>query len=136
MRASHYALALYQVASEQKGSTDDGALVKKFVEVVEKNGHTYLLPRILKSFQSRQSREVGRTVIHVSSAVSILEKHVQELLKKEPYSRMLSEKHRKVIRHVDDTLIGGVVVRTGTQQVDASYKRALTDIYKSLTANI
>lgn len=109
-------------------------LVKNFVDTVIANGHTYLFPRIVRSFARKIAREEAKETITVSSAKELSQNDVAALLKREPYKHALSPKHRKVVRKTDETLIGGVVVRTGVLRLDSSYKRALQDLYHSLTS--
>ena len=106
--------------------------MKHFMATVEGNGHAYLFPKILRSFEGIVAKEVKASTIVVTSAKPITEEKVLALLKKEPFKNALSMSHKKVVRKTDEGIIGGVVVRTSTMRIDASHKRALLDIYQSL----
>lgn len=132
MRASYYAQALYELALAEKGGEEK--LIRQFVETVAGNGHAHMLPKILKSYERIAEREVRKSTIEVTSAAPLSEEKVLALLKKEPFKHALTAAHKKVVRKTDDTLVGGVVVRTGAQRIDASYKRMLLDLYQSITS--
>lgn len=130
MRASSYAQALHELAVADK--QDDGKLVKQFVATVEGNGHAHLLSKIVRSLERIEKREEKKSTIEVSSATALSPEKVAQLLKREPFKHALSASHKKVVRKVDATLVGGAVVRTGSQKIDASYKRTLIELYQSL----
>ena len=131
MRASYYARALHSALKEHPEMEEK--LLKQFAETVKANGHTYLLPKIVRSFGKLREKEEKGNTIQDTSAVSLSEQQTQELLKKEPFKHALSTSHKKVIRTVDSSLVGGVIVKTGNERIDASYKRALLDLYQHIT---
>jgi F0F1-type ATP synthase delta subunit len=130
MRASSYAQALHELSVD--GTIDGGKLVKQFVATVMGNGHAYLLPKIVRSLERIHKREEKKSTIEVTSAKALSPEHVADLLKRAPFKHALSPLHKKVVRKVDETLVGGEVVRTGTLKIDASHKRALIELYQSL----
>lgn len=134
MRARYYAQALYDLALTEKG--DESKLIRQFVETVAGNGHAHMLPKILKSYERIAEKEARKSTIEVTSAVPLSEENVLKLLKKEPFKNALTASHKKVVRKTDDTLVGGVVVRTGRVRIDASYKRMLLDLYQNAIQNL
>ncbi len=134
MRASSYAQALHGALEEHPKQEDK--ILSQFVETVGRNGHAHLFPRIIKHF----ARIIGKTeqemTIEVTSATELSEADVIAILKKEPFKQILAAHHKKVVRKVDDPIIGGVIVRAGTTRIDASYKRALSDMYQNFTATL
>jgi F0F1-type ATP synthase delta subunit len=134
MRASYYAQALYDLALTEKGGEEK--LIRQFVETVAGNGHAHMLPKILKSYERIANKEARKSTIEVTSAAPLSEENVLLLLKKEPFKNVLTVSHKKVVRKTDDTLVGGVVVRTGAMRIDASYKRMLLDLYQETIKNL
>ncbi len=130
MRASYYSRALHAALKEHPEMEEK--LQKQFMETVSANGHSYLLPKIVRSFEKLQEKDEKAGTIVVTSATEITTEHTQELLKKEPWKHALSTSHKKVIRTVDHSLVGGVVVKTGNTRIDGSYKRALLDLYQHI----
>lgn len=135
MRASHYAQALYRATNDGKNREVEKT-VAFFLDIVKANGHTHLLSRITKSLARLELKADKRTMIEVTSAQELSEQSVLELLKKEPFSKALESTHRHVVRKTDDTIIGGVVVRTASMRIDASHKRTLIDMYKGMTETL
>ncbi len=133
MKASYYAKALREI--ETSGKIPEAKLVDHFLGILTQNGHAHMLPKILRSYQRIRSKEETQSTIEVTSAESLSEHDVQALLKKAPFSNVLTASHKKVIRKTDPTLVGGVVVRSGTTRYDASYKRMLLELYQSLISS-
>jgi ATP synthase F1 delta subunit len=133
MRASYYSRALRLAIKEHPHSEEK--LLKQFVETVAANGHTHLLSKVVRSFEKLTQKDEKESTIVVTSATQLSEERTLELLKKEPFKHALSTSHKKVIRTVDDSIVGGVVVRTGSVRIDGSHKRALLNLYQSLTSS-
>ena len=131
MRASHYAEALYSAIGEHPEHEEK--LLSSFLETLKTNGHGHFLPRIIRSLERFRARDEKERTISIVSSKELSEKETQEILRKEPFKNLLSGTHKRVERIVDDSTIGGVIVRTKAQRVDASYKRALLDLYRNIT---
>ena len=131
MRAAHYAHALYSAITDHP--KDEEKLVGNFIEALKVNGHTHFLPRIIRSLERYHARDEKERTISITSGKELSEKDTQEILRKEPFKNLLTASHKRVERIVDDSVIGGVIVRTKAVRVDASYKRALLELYKSIT---
>ena len=130
MRAIHYAKAFHELALSKK--VEGATLVKQFVGTVAQNGHTHLFPKIVRSLERTLSREEKKETIEVTSAKELSPEEVRKLLKKDPFKHALSSAHKKVIQKVDETLVGGSVVRTGSLKIDASHKHSLLELYQSV----
>lgn len=131
MRASWYAKALYDL--ETSSTLTPEKLVEQFVGTVEANGHLYMLPRILRAYERSTSKQEKRETIEVTTAFEMAQSEVLALLRSEPYSNILSPKHKRVVRKVDSNVIGGVIARTSTSRVDMSHKNMLIQIYQNMT---
>lgn len=131
MRAAHYAHALEELLKEQP--TKETELVERLLTVVHENGHDHLLKKILRSFTKLHERDAKKSTIEVVTSSPITESEVQKLLKIDPFKRILSPDHKHVKRSVDDTIVGGTIVKTGGQRIDQSYKRALIELYQHIT---
>ncbi|OGZ07808.1 MAG: hypothetical protein A3C13_03950 [Candidatus Lloydbacteria bacterium RIFCSPHIGHO2_02_FULL_50_11] len=132
MRASYYAKAFHELTAAQ--TIEGGTLVKQFVATIIGNGHAHMFPKIVRSLERHLRREEKKSTIEVTSAKELSPAQVSGLLRQEPFKHALSAKHKKVQRKTDETLVGGVVVRTGAFRIDASYKRSLAELYQSLTS--
>ena len=131
MRAAHYAHALEELIKEQPAKEVE--FVERLFTVMHENGHDHLLKKVLRSFTRLHERDQKKTTIEVITATPVTEGEVVKLLKNEPFSKILSKDHRHVARKVDETIVGGTIVRTGSERVDASYKRGLIELYQDIT---
>ncbi len=132
MRASQYAEALYRATQEHPHKED--ALVANFIETLKANGHVHFLPRVVRSLERFRMRDEKERTIRITSSHELSEKETQEILRTEPFKNLLDASHKRVERVVDDSIIGGTIVSTKAQRVDGSYKRALLELYKSITS--
>jgi F0F1-type ATP synthase delta subunit len=130
MRAHHYATAYYELLSSKK--IDEKELNDNFLKTVALNGHAHLLPKIISALDRIIRNDRKKHTIEVVTAMPISESEVSKLLKSEPFSLAISPTHKRVERRTDESIVGGVKVRTSGMRIDASYKRALTDLYQSL----
>ncbi len=133
MRASTYARALFELVHTKP--LEEETLVQNFAQTVNANGHAHLFPKILKSFARINAKHEAKRTIEVISSVPLEESELLMLLKKEPFSTALTKEHKNVTRRIDETLIGGAVVKTGNMRIDGSYKRMLLDLYQNIIKN-
>jgi len=131
MRASHYAKALAEIVREHP-TEEHGRMVKQFVEIVKKNGHTNLFPRIVSAFARIEKKEQSLRTILVISALPLSAEEVDQALEARGIERT---KDQVVTALIDDTLIGGVVVRTHATRIDSSWKRELLALYARMSAS-
>lgn len=134
MRASWYSQALYEVLDSHKGGEEK--LIEQFKETVVRNGHAHMFPKILRSLERLEAKKQREATIEVTSARPLSEKEVAELLRRDPFKNAITPGHRTVVRKVDETITGGVVVRTNAVRIDASYKRMLLDLYQKIAGNL
>jgi F-type H+-transporting ATPase subunit delta len=105
------------------GKANLNATVANFVKVVARNGRLFALPAIIKSFKSLAARERGEVSADVTSAARLSDAQRASL------ADTLKGKIGKTVtltEHVDPTLIGGLVVKVGSQMIDTSLKTKLT----------
>ena len=100
-------------------------LVANFMKVVARNRRLFAVPAMLKSFDTLLADYRGEVVAEVTSA-GILSEAQQDALR-----QALQEKASGTIKletHVDPTLIGGLVVRLGSQMIDTSVRTRLAGL--------
>ncbi|MEP7240628.1 MAG: F0F1 ATP synthase subunit delta [Devosia sp.] len=99
--------------------------VSNFLAVVARNGRLFALPAIIKAFQMLAAQSRGEVSADVTSAVALTEAQRKAL------AETLRQKIGKTVtltEHVDASLIGGLVVKVGSQMIDSSLKTKLTAI--------
>lgn len=134
MRSSWYAKALFDLT--EKSTLAEDTLIQHFVGTITRNGHLHMLPRILRSYARIKAKALKRATIEVTTATPANEREVLALLRNEPFSRILSPKHKRVVRLVDPNIIGGTIARTSSARVDMSYKSMLVGIYQNMTNHL
>ncbi len=134
MRASWYAKALYGVTTE--GALSEADAVERFLGTVSANGHTHMLRKILRAYERLLATHAKREIIEVTTATELSQAEVAQLLRKEPFSNILSSKHKRVLRRIDPAIIGGAVARTSASRVDQSHKNMLVQIYQNMTNHL
>ncbi|NCF48217.1 MAG: F0F1 ATP synthase subunit delta [Bacteroidetes bacterium] len=105
----------------EKGGAD--ALTVKFVGTVALNGRLHALTRIISAFLAEHARRRGEVSAEVISAIALdkarrarVEKAVAKLAGSDKISLTMS---------VDESLIGGLVVRIGSRMIDTSIRTKL-----------
>lgn len=99
------------------------ATVTNFVKVVARNGRLFALPAIIAAFKAKAAEARGEVTADVTSATPLSAAQVASL------SATLKAKIGKSVtlnQHVDPSLIGGLVVKVGSQMIDSSLKTKLT----------
>jgi F-type H+-transporting ATPase subunit delta len=97
--------------------------VANFVKVVARNGRLFALPAIIKSFQTLAAQQRGEVSADVTSAAPLSSAQLSAL------AETLKKKIGKTVtltEHVEASLIGGLVVKVGSQMIDSSLKTKLT----------
>jgi F-type H+-transporting ATPase subunit delta len=99
------------------------ATVANFVNVVARNGRLFALPAIIKGFKQLAAEQRGEISADVTSAAPLTDAQRKSL------ADTLKGKVGKTVtltEHVDPSLIGGLVVKVGSQMIDSSLKTKLT----------
>lgn len=112
------ARALTAVA-DKLGLSDLG---RKLIGVASQNRRAAELPGIASAYRRLVARERGARQVEIVSARALAESEKNSII--EAVSRSLGSKVEAETR-VDDSLIGGFVVRAGSKQFDASVKAKL-----------
>lgn len=97
--------------------------VSNFVNVVARNGRLFALGAIIKDFQALVAKDRGEVTAEVTSAAPLASGQLKAL------ADTLKAKIGKTVtltEHVDPSLIGGLVVKVGSQMIDSSLKTKLT----------
>ena len=105
------------------GRANAGTVVANFIKVVARNGRLFALPTIIASFRALAAKARGEVVADVTSAVPLNSAEIASL------SDTLKAKIGKTVtlqEHVDPSLIGGLIVKVGSQMIDSSLKTKLT----------
>lgn len=97
-------------------------LTKNFVGVVADNRRLFVMPNIIKAYQALLAASRGEATAEVTSAAKLSAAQLKALegaLKKAIGTKVQIE------QHVDESLLGGLVVRVGSRMIDSSLKTQL-----------
>lgn len=97
--------------------------VANFLKVVARNGRLFALSAMISAYRELAARARGEVTAEVTSAVPLSKEQVESL------ADALKKKIGKTVnldQHVDESLIGGLVVKVGSEMIDSSLKTKLT----------
>ncbi len=114
----------------QAGKSVDTALTN-LKAIMQKKGHGRLLTQVLKAAMRELSAILPRerAVVTYATEVGVDATKLDTALTAVGYT-----KDSELETKIDPTIIGGLTVRFKGKQLDASYKRALRDLYTRVTS--
>lgn len=101
-----------------------------FVKLITKNGRENLLPEIAQAFDAQVKEYKGIVPITLTSAVTLDDNTKEAILAK---VQTLVTGQLEVEEKIDESLIGGFMVRMGDTQIDASVASQLNNLKQRLT---
>lgn len=104
-------------------------LVSNFLQVVAQNRRLFALPAMMIAFGEIAARERGEVTAHVTSA-SALNATQQKQLK--TTLKQVAGKDVALNVTVDPSILGGLVVKMGSRQIDTSLKTRLSSLKLAL----
>jgi F-type H+-transporting ATPase subunit delta len=115
------------VAVAQKIGVSD--LGRNVIGLVARNGRAFELAAVAQAFRARLARHRGVKLVEIVSAKPLDAKQLESIVA--GVSKSLGGKVDAVTR-VDESLIGGFVVKAGSRQFDASLKSKLQSLKLAL----
>lgn len=104
-------------------------LVGNFVRVVAANRRLFALPSIIAGFRAIAAEARGEVAADVTSAHALSAQQEREL---QAALKQVAGKDVKMSLLVDPSLLGGMVVRIGSRQIDTSLKTKLNSLKLAL----
>ena len=98
------------------------------VAVMAERGEMALLPRVAEQLEDRIADELNLIIVNVETAVE-LDDNLRDLIKKKAETEL--GKKAVLVEHVDKSMLGGVVLSTKDERLDASL---LTQVEKTREA--
>jgi F-type H+-transporting ATPase subunit delta len=106
-----------------------GGLTANFMKLVARNRRLFAAPDMLADFKSLLASHRGEVVAYVTSAEPLSEEHRSAL------AEALQAKAGGTVKleaQVDPSLIGGLVVRLGSQMIDTSVRTRLNGLRNAM----
>lgn len=104
-------------------------LVRDFLLVLAANRRLFGIENIIKSFKTLAAKERGEVEAEIVSAVPLTKAQTQDLV---DTLRQRLGKTPKLSAIVDPKLLGGMVVRVGSQMIDTSLRTRLQNLEKAM----
>ncbi len=101
-------------------------LATNFIKLVAKHDRLIVLPTMIELFKKIAANARGETVAEIISASKLSKKQLDNLTKVLKKKIGKDSKTIKLQTHVDPSLIGGLIVKVGSQMIDSSLKTKLS----------
>lgn len=104
-------------------------LVLSFLGVLNAHGRSRLLAQIVGAYDQLLDERLGNVEVDVTTAHALSSDQVEQVRQR------ISDALRKnaiIHQYIDDSIIGGLVIRVGDQIIDASVKQQLRSIRQQL----
>lgn len=99
------------------------------LQLMARNRRLFVLPQLIIALRERIAVERGELTADVTSAVALSEEQQKRL------TETLAEKSGKKIKlntRVDETLIGGMIVKMGSKMIDSSVRSKLASLQNAM----
>jgi F-type H+-transporting ATPase subunit delta len=104
-------------------------LVHNFLLLLSKNRRLFAAENVIKAYKALASRARGEVEAQVVSSVALTEEQRQELV---DTLRQQLGKAPKLAVSVDSKLLGGLVIKVGSQMIDTSLRTKLKNLEKAM----
>ncbi|MDE2404532.1 MAG: F0F1 ATP synthase subunit delta [Sphingomonadales bacterium] len=104
-------------------------LTKNFLGVLAGNGRLSALPEIVRAFAAIAAAQRGEVTAEVTSAHPLTDEQISALAAK---LKARQGKEVKIKASVDPEILGGLVVRIGSQQIDSSIRTRLNSLAQAM----
>ncbi len=106
-----------------------GGLVGNFIRVVARNRRLFAVPGMIRAFRRIAAEARGEVAAEVTSAHALTDAQLSEL---KSTLKGVAGKDVAVRLTVDPSLLGGLVVKMGSRQIDTSLKTKLASLKLAL----
>lgn len=124
LKTKDFAAALYTATIEAKGK-DLHAVLAEFVQILAKHQMLKKAERIIAEYVAYAKKQEGILNIQISSARKLDAKTIEII--KDAFGKKV-----EAIESLDESLLGGFVVKTADKIFDASIKKQLVRLKQSL----
>tara|TARA_A100001037_G_scaffold301294_1_gene330463 strand:+ start:2761 stop:3300 length:540 start_codon:yes stop_codon:yes gene_type:complete len=128
-----------EVSVEQKHSAvqeafhDNHPMIKNLVLLLIKNSVIDCINDLVESYEDLLDVHFGRQRIAITTAVKLNASQVKSMTQ---VVKKIVDKEVVLDTHVDESIIGGVVIKIGDQLLDGSIKTQLDDMRKAIKSGV
>ncbi len=129
-----YAAALWELMQSARGEKEETNIAKAFAAYLHARRLTGLLPKIHKELASLEQKKEGITAAEIVSAAALADAEKKAVIN--GVAAILKKDSEKIDASfaVDDSLIGGLAVRTSEMIIDGTVRTKLEKLKKALIA--
>lgn len=109
--------------------------VRKFVEVIVDHGRESNIKVILSEYTVMAKEEQGINKVIITSVSPLSDAQQQKIIAESKEKFNLTTSKYDIVNKIDESLIGGFILRIGDIQLDASVKTKLTNLKKEFDVN-
>ncbi len=126
---------VFSTSEQQQGlsaifkATGITGLVRDFLLVLAANRRLFAVENVIKSFKALSAKSRGEIEAEVVSAVPLTHDQAQDLI---DTLRQRLGKIPKLTATVDPKLLGGLIVKVGSQMIDTSLRTKLKNLEKAM----
>ncbi|MCF3972200.1 F0F1 ATP synthase subunit delta [Paracoccus salsus] len=105
------------------------ATLANTLKLMASNRRLFVLPQLVRQLQARIADERGEVTAEVTSAIALTDEQQQRL------TSTLADKSGKKVKlntRVDEGLIGGMIVKLGSQMIDSSVRSKLASLQNAM----
>jgi F-type H+-transporting ATPase subunit delta len=118
------------VLTELVGDADE--LVRNFLLLTAEKGRIGDIEEIANEFERLVAREERRIAVELTTAYELTDEEANELIRQ---IEQASGRKVEATRHVDPSLIGGLVLQAGSLRLDASVRGRLERLRRELVSS-
>jgi F0F1-type ATP synthase delta subunit len=129
MNVRDYSTAVLELLIDGK---DERAILERLQRVLEDHGHERLYPKILADLAQRlEKREDKRGVV-----ITLARASDESVFKEEITKALTALQATEYTTKMDPSITGGFIAQGGEKRIDASYKKTLLTLYRSLITKV
>lgn len=128
---NQYAQALFALVNDSSSKKSSGA-VAKFAQLLVDNNDAFRADKIISEFSRLWDKSRGSLEVEIISAHELDNKTIKTL---EEYIKKVSgATELKIIKKIDKSILGGVIIKYGDQIFDAGLKSRLEKFKEAMAA--
>ena len=120
----------FEASVEESETSENKELFSNFLNVLSENKRLNIITMISSQFEQKKQQAEQVSEVLLSSAAALSEEDVEEI--KQALSKKLGKKI-ELKNSVDETLIGGALIKIGDHMIDGSVRSQLKKMTRFLT---
>lgn len=128
-----YARTLIEVTEKTKDHDSVNQSIERFVALVKNNKDQKKMGRIVEEFEKIIKENSGELLVEIESSKELSDEAIANIKNAISKKENVSDEKIKVILKKNPSLIGGIRIKIGNEEIDGSIKSKLARLQLSLT---